>query len=81
MKEEYVEGVLETPKVIEETVPDQLKGALGQAVSTIQQLPIPVRDAFSSGLKFPLSKKYYGFVDHFLYSYLIWCLCFQSLSP
>ncbi|XP_024027350.1 probable plastid-lipid-associated protein 13, chloroplastic [Morus notabilis] len=67
MKEEYVEGVLETPKVIEETVPDQLKGALGQAASTIQQLPIPVRDAFSSGLKFPLSGT---FQRLFMISYL-----------
>ncbi|EXC04786.1 hypothetical protein L484_007894 [Morus notabilis] len=65
MKEEYVEGVLETPKVIEETVPDQLKGALGQAASTIQQLPIPVRDAFSSGLKFPLRRAAGGVLGGF----------------
>lgn len=56
MKEEYVEGILETPTVIEETIPEQLKGAFGQAVSTVQQLPFPIRDAFSSGLKVPLSK-------------------------
>lgn len=58
MKEEYVEGILETPKVIEETVPDQLKGAFDQAGNTIQQLPKPVRDAFSGGLKVPLSMKF-----------------------
>ncbi|KDP24623.1 hypothetical protein JCGZ_25539 [Jatropha curcas] len=54
MKEEYVEGVLETPTIIEENVPEQLKGALGQAASTIQQLPLPIRDVVSSGLKVPL---------------------------
>ena len=56
MKEEYDEGVLETPTVIEEIVPDQLKGALGQAVTTIQQLHVPIWDAFANGLKVPLSK-------------------------
>lgn len=55
MKEEYVEGTFEAPTIIEETVPDQLKGALGQAASTTQQLPLPIRDAISSGLKIPLS--------------------------
>lgn len=56
MKEEYVEGILDTPTVIEETIPEQLKGALGQAVNTVQQLPVPIRDAFTSGLRVPLSK-------------------------
>lgn len=56
MKEEYVEGTLETPTVIEDTVPDQLKAALSQAASTLQQLPLPIRDAFTSGLKIPLSE-------------------------
>lgn len=56
MKEEYVEGILDTPTVIEETIPEQLKGALGQAVNTVQQLPVPIRDVFTSGLKVPLSK-------------------------
>ncbi|OAY40603.1 probable plastid-lipid-associated protein 13, chloroplastic [Manihot esculenta] len=55
MREEYVEGLLETPKIIEESVPEQLKGALGQAVSVVQQLPVPIRDAVSSGLTIPLS--------------------------
>ena len=56
MKEEYVEGLLQTPTVIEETIPEQLKGALGQAVNTVQQLPVPIRDAFASGLRVPLSE-------------------------
>ncbi|KAJ4831019.1 putative plastid-lipid-associated protein 13, chloroplastic [Turnera subulata] len=62
MKEEYVEGILETPTIIEETIPEQLKSALGQAVSTVQQLPVPVRDAFSSGLKVPLSEYFDTFL-------------------
>ncbi|KAJ7976006.1 Plastid-lipid associated protein PAP / fibrillin family protein [Quillaja saponaria] len=67
MKEEYVEGILESPTVIEERVPDQLKGALGQAISTIQQLPVPIRDAVASGLKVPLSGSFQRF---FMISYL-----------
>ncbi|XP_065857281.1 probable plastid-lipid-associated protein 13, chloroplastic [Euphorbia lathyris] len=67
MKEEYIEGVIETPTIIEEAVPAQLKGALGQAVSTVQQLPLPIRDAFSSGLRFPLSG---SFQRLFMISYL-----------
>ncbi|XP_062113506.1 probable plastid-lipid-associated protein 13, chloroplastic [Humulus lupulus] len=54
MREEYTGGVFETPKVIEEMVPEQLKGALGQAANTIHQLPVPVRDAFTGGLRVPL---------------------------
>lgn len=58
MKEEYVEGIFETPKVDEDTVPEQLRGALDQAVNTLQQLPVPVpiRDIVSRGLKIPLGK-------------------------
>ncbi|KAM1093761.1 hypothetical protein ACFX2I_008864 [Malus domestica] len=67
MKEEYVEGVLETPKVIEEAIPDQLKGALGQAINIVQQLPLPIRGAFSSGLKVPLTG---AFERLFMISYL-----------
>ncbi|KAI5560390.1 hypothetical protein POPTR_016G045900v4 [Populus trichocarpa] len=67
MKEEYVEGILETPTVIEETVPEQLKGAFGQALSTVQQIPVSFRDAFSSGLKIPLSST---FQRLFMISYL-----------
>ncbi|KAH7512390.1 hypothetical protein FEM48_Zijuj12G0085900 [Ziziphus jujuba var. spinosa] len=67
LKEEYVEGILETPKVIEERVPEQLKGALGQAVNTIQQLPVPLREALAGGLKIPLNGSYQRF---FMISYL-----------
>ncbi|KAJ6756399.1 PLASTID-LIPID-ASSOCIATED PROTEIN 13 CHLOROPLASTIC-RELATED [Salix purpurea] len=67
MKEEYVEGILETPTVIEETMPEQLKGAIGQALSTAQQIPVSIRDAFSSGLKIPLSST---FQRLFMISYL-----------
>uniref|UniRef100_A0A6N2MQH2 Plastid lipid-associated protein/fibrillin conserved domain-containing protein n=2 Tax=Salix viminalis TaxID=40686 RepID=A0A6N2MQH2_SALVM len=67
MKEEYVEGILETPSIIEETVPEQLKGAFGQAVHMVQQLPVPIRDAFSSGLKIPLTST---FQRLFMISYL-----------
>lgn len=67
MKEEYVEGILESPKVNEETVPQQLRGAFGQAVNTVQQLPVPIRDAVSSGLKIPLGG---SFQRLFMVSYL-----------
>ncbi|XP_059668511.1 probable plastid-lipid-associated protein 13, chloroplastic [Cornus florida] len=67
MKEEYVEGVVESPKVYEETIPEQLRGAFGQAVSTVQQLPVPIRDAMASGLKIPLSGT---FQRLFMISYL-----------
>jgi len=56
MKEEYVEGIIVSPTVLEDRVPDQLKGALGQAVNVLQQLPVPLRDALADGLKVPLSK-------------------------
>ncbi|KAF7818954.1 putative plastid-lipid-associated protein 13, chloroplastic isoform X1 [Senna tora] len=67
LKEEYVEGVLETPTVIEDSVPDQLKGALGQATNALQQVPVPIRDAVNSGLKVPLSG---SFQRLFMISYL-----------
>ncbi|MCD7456416.1 putative plastid-lipid-associated protein 9, chloroplastic [Datura stramonium] len=54
MKEEYVEGAFESPKVNEEAVPEQLRGAFGQAFNTVQQLPLPIRDVVSSGVKVPL---------------------------
>ena len=58
MKEEYVEGILESPTVVEETIPQQLKGAYSQALTTVQQLPVPIRDAVASGLRVPLSKHF-----------------------
>ncbi|XP_058212249.1 probable plastid-lipid-associated protein 13, chloroplastic [Rhododendron vialii] len=67
MKEEYVEGVLELPKVDEESIPEQLRGPFGQAVSTVQQLPGSIRDAVASGLKVPLSGT---FQRLFMISYL-----------
>ncbi|KAJ1423269.1 Plastid lipid-associated protein/fibrillin conserved domain [Sesbania bispinosa] len=67
MKEEYVEGVLVSPTIIEDRVPEQLKGALGQAVNALQQLPVPIRDAVASGLKVPLSG---SFQRLFMISYL-----------
>ncbi|KAE8731168.1 putative plastid-lipid-associated protein 13 [Hibiscus syriacus] len=50
MKEKYVEGILESPSVVEEKIPEKLKGAYNQALTTIQQLPIPIKDAVTSGL-------------------------------
>ncbi|KAG6640824.1 probable plastid-lipid-associated protein 13, chloroplastic [Carya illinoinensis] len=67
MKEEYVEGILESPTVIEETVPEQLRGAFGRAVNTMQQLPIPIRDVVATGLTIPLSG---SFQRLFMISYL-----------
>lgn len=67
VKEEYVEGIFESPKVNEESLPEQLKGALVQATNTIQQLPASIRDAVASGIKIPLG----GTFDRmFLISYL-----------
>ncbi|KAK9129017.1 hypothetical protein Syun_017814 [Stephania yunnanensis] len=55
MKEEYVEGLFEAPTVSEAAVPDQLKGPYLQAVNTVQQLPVPIRDVIANGLRIPLS--------------------------
>lgn len=59
LKEEYTEGVLQTPTVDEETIPQQLKGVLGQAANTIQQLPASVKDVVSGGFTIPLSKFFF----------------------
>ncbi|XP_055801705.1 probable plastid-lipid-associated protein 13, chloroplastic isoform X1 [Solanum dulcamara] len=67
MKEEYVEGAFESPKVNEEAVPEQLRGAFGQAFNTLQQLPVPIRNAVSSGMKVPLGGTFQRLV---LISYL-----------
>nr|AAO37153.1 hypothetical protein [Arabidopsis thaliana]AAX55154.1 hypothetical protein At2g42130 [Arabidopsis thaliana] len=67
LKEEYVEGMLETPTVIEEAVPEQLKSALGQAATTLQQLPALIKDTLASGLRIPLSGSFERF---FMISYL-----------
>ncbi|XP_023767369.2 probable plastid-lipid-associated protein 13, chloroplastic [Lactuca sativa] len=55
IKEEYIEGVLETPTVDEGTIPEQLKGALTQALNTMQQLPSPIKEVVSGGLRLPLN--------------------------
>ncbi|CAI9097432.1 OLC1v1033862C1 [Oldenlandia corymbosa var. corymbosa] len=68
LKEEYVEGIFETPKINEDSIPEQLKGAFGQAVSTVQQLPAPIRDVASTGLKVPLGAG--NFQRLFMISYL-----------
>ncbi|XP_014510974.1 probable plastid-lipid-associated protein 13, chloroplastic isoform X2 [Vigna radiata var. radiata] len=67
MKEEYVEGGFVSPTIIEERVPEQLKGALGQAANAFQQLPAPIRDPVATGLKVPLSG---SFQRLFMISYL-----------
>ncbi|GMJ02298.1 hypothetical protein like AT2G42130 [Hibiscus trionum] len=67
MKEQFVEGILESPSVVEETIPEQLKGAYSQSLTTIQQLPIPVKDAVASGLRVPLGGT---FQRLFMISYL-----------
>ncbi|CAH2058409.1 unnamed protein product, partial [Thlaspi arvense] len=67
LKEEYIEGMFESPTVIEEAVPEQLKGALGQATTTLQQLPAVIKDTLASGLRIPLSGSFERF---FMISYL-----------
>lgn len=67
MKEEYAEGVLETPTVDEAAIPEQLRGAFSQAATTVQQLPVPIKDAVTNGLKVPLSGT---FQRLFMISYL-----------
>ncbi|KAK7355105.1 hypothetical protein VNO80_14350 [Phaseolus coccineus] len=67
MKEEYVEGGFVSPTIIEERVPQQLKGALGQAANAFQQFPAPIRDPVANGLKVPLSG---SFQRLFMISYL-----------
>ncbi|URD73419.1 hypothetical protein MUK42_09086 [Musa troglodytarum] len=75
MKEEYVEGILETPTVSQEAVPEQLRGAVGQATNALQQLPAPIKDAFANGLKIPLKYREFetkggAFERMFMISYL-----------
>uniref|UniRef100_A0A0D9WAU9 Plastid lipid-associated protein/fibrillin conserved domain-containing protein n=1 Tax=Leersia perrieri TaxID=77586 RepID=A0A0D9WAU9_9ORYZ len=67
MKEEYVEGIIEIPRIREETLPDQLKGLIGQTAGALQQLPAPIRDAVSEGIKLPLNGM---FQRLFMISYL-----------
>ncbi|XWS66441.1 hypothetical protein CRYUN_Cryun05aG0199400 [Craigia yunnanensis] len=67
MKEEYVEGIFDSPTVVEEKIPEQLKGAYSQALTTVQQLPVPIRDAVANGLRVPLNGT---FQRLFMISYL-----------
>ncbi|XP_044507612.1 probable plastid-lipid-associated protein 13, chloroplastic [Mangifera indica] len=67
MKEEYIEGIFESPRVIEEALPEQLKGVFNQAVNTVRQLPESIRDVVDSGLRVPLSG---SFQRLFMISYL-----------
>ncbi|XP_057768772.1 probable plastid-lipid-associated protein 13, chloroplastic [Salvia miltiorrhiza] len=67
MKQEFLEGLLESPKVNEESIPQQLRGAFAQATSTAQQLPVFIRDAVSGGFKIPLGGSFERF---FMISYL-----------
>ncbi|XP_006653857.2 probable plastid-lipid-associated protein 13, chloroplastic [Oryza brachyantha] len=67
MKEEYVEGLIEIPRIREETLPDQLKGFIGQTAGALEQLPAPIRDAVSEGIKLPLNGM---FQRIFMISYL-----------
>ncbi|KAG9134338.1 hypothetical protein Leryth_016227 [Lithospermum erythrorhizon] len=67
LKEEYLEGTLEPPKIKEETIPEQLKGVYGQALNTVQQLPVPMQATVSNGLKVPLGGTYQRL---FMISYL-----------
>lgn len=50
MKEDYVEGIVESPKVNEEGMPEQLRGAFLQATNTLQQRPFHIRDAMANGV-------------------------------
>lgn len=57
LKEEYVEGLIDTPTVSDQAIPEQLKGPFQQVATSLQQLPAPIKDAVSNGLRIPLSKQ------------------------
>jgi len=67
LKEEYIDGVIEMPNVPESSIPTQLKDSYGQVLTAFEQLPTPVKETLSSGLKIPLSGT---FQRLFLISYL-----------
>ncbi|CAA0812695.1 Probable plastid-lipid-associated protein 13-chloroplastic [Striga hermonthica] len=67
MKEEYTQGTFGTPKLNQESIPEQLKSAFGWAASSLQQLPVPITDVVASGLKVPLTGT---FERLFMISYL-----------
>lgn len=51
-----MDGLIESPKVNEESIPQQLRGAFAQATNTLQQLPVPIKDAVAGGFKIPLGE-------------------------
>lgn len=61
LKEEYVEGVLASPSVLESNIPSQLKGAYGQLVAAVGRLPNTVKEVLAGGVKVPLSKAPHNF--------------------
>lgn len=67
MKQEFMDGLIESPKVNEESIPQQLRGAFAQATNTLQQLPVPIKDAVAGGFKIPLGGSLERF---FMISYL-----------
>ncbi len=62
-----MEGMFESPRINEESIPQQLKGVIGQATNSIQQLPVPIRDVVTGGLKVPLGENFSALI-HVLYS-------------
>lgn len=58
LKEEYVEGVLASPSVLESDIPSQLKGAFGQLVAAVERLPNTVKEVLAGGVKVPLTGTY-----------------------
>lgn len=67
LKEEYIDGVIEMPNIPESSVPTQLKDSYGQVLTAFQQIPAPLKETLSSGLKIPLSGT---FQRLFIVSYL-----------
>jgi hypothetical protein len=58
LKEEYVEGVVASPSVLESNIPSQLKGVYGQLVAAVDRLPNPVKEVLAGGVKVPLTGTY-----------------------
>ncbi|GLJ22393.1 hypothetical protein SUGI_0421520 [Cryptomeria japonica] len=67
MKEEYVEGVIEMPNVPVSSIPTQFKDTYGQVLNALEQLPTPLKETLSNGVKIPLSGT---FERMFIISYL-----------
>ncbi|GFP91623.1 probable plastid-lipid-associated protein 13 chloroplastic [Phtheirospermum japonicum] len=69
MKEEYIEGIFESPKVNEKSIPEQLRGAFGQTASSMQQFFVPITDALAGGLKVPLGEHFKLFTNVYMCSF------------